>query len=203
MFKKCHLIAMVISFFVFGGCTVFEYLDGSSEEEMERHRMTRAELETELKDAEIENVYLKKRVDVLEKDNEEMRVENEKALEGLKSDTTDEKKDVGNEKAVEQKETSDTQAVKDIGKLKIKVLSGDGNIRSAKQMASRLKKMGYHVKRVDFAPKSTFSKNTLFFAAGTRKQAEALSRRLGGSTVLKPLSWSSIFDIIVVTGRSG
>ena len=126
-----------------------------------------------------------------------MKVESEKAVGNLKSETTDEKKDA------EPKEEKDTQAVTDIGKLKIKVLSGDGNINSAKQMASRLKKMGYHVKRVDFAPKSTFWKNTLYFAKGSRKQAEALSRRLGGSTVIKPLSWSSIFDIIVVTGRSG
>jgi chromosome segregation ATPase len=197
MFQKCHFISIFVFIFVFGGCTAFEYLDGSSEEEIKKHRMTRTDLERELKDTEMENVYLKERVDVLEKDNERIRAENEKAPAILKSKTMEKKKET------EQDEKTDAQAVTDIGKLKIKVLSGDGNIKSAKKMASRLKKMGYDVKRVDFAPKSTFSKNTLFFAKGIRKQAEALSRSLGGSTVIKPLSWYSIFDIIVVTGRSG
>jgi predicted RNase H-like nuclease (RuvC/YqgF family) len=85
--------------------------------------------------------------------------------------------------------------------LKIKVLSGDNSLPSAKKAASKLKKNGYTVKRVDMAPSSKFSGNLVFYSKGMKREAEAIAKLFGGNTRTKPLSWPSVFDIIFVTGK--
>jgi hypothetical protein len=82
------------------------------------------------------------------------------------------------------------------------VLSGYGDLNSAKEMAEMLKAMGYRVKSIDYASRSSFSRNTVFFAPEFKKEAEMLVSRLGGDMILKPLSWYSIFDLVVVTGKN-
>ena len=62
--------------------------------------------------------------------------------------------------------------------------------------------MGYPVKLIDKAPRSDFKVNTIFFAPGYQAAAAALAKQLGRGTVSKPLTWQSIFNIIIVTGRS-
>jgi biotin carboxyl carrier protein len=83
--------------------------------------------------------------------------------------------------------------------LKIKVLSGDGKLPSARRMAKRLIKMGYKVQTVDLAPRWKIKKNVVFYSEDCRQEAEQILKRLGGKTVIKPLSWPSIFNLIVVT----
>ena len=90
----------------------------------------------------------------------------------------------------------------DIQKLEIKVLSGNGNINSAKEMAKRLGNMGYKIKLFHYAPRSDFSQNTVYSTPKFRKEAKRLVDRLGGSTIFKDLSWPSAFDLIVVTGKN-
>ena len=90
----------------------------------------------------------------------------------------------------------------DIQKLEIKVLSGNGNINSAKEMAKRLGNMGYKIKLFHYAPRSDFSQNTVYSRPKFRKEAKRLVDRLGGSTIFKDLSWPSAFDLIVVTGKN-
>lgn len=90
----------------------------------------------------------------------------------------------------------------DIGQLKIKVLSGNGHLNSALKMAQRLKKMAYKITRIDSAPRSDFSRNTVFFARNVESQGRRLVASLGGQTICKPLSWHSAFDLIVVTGKN-
>jgi hypothetical protein len=85
--------------------------------------------------------------------------------------------------------------------LRIKVLSGDGDIKSAKALEKRLKKEGYGIERVDMAPYDTFSRHTVFYAEGRKNDAETMARVLGGKTITKPLTWFSIFDIIAVSGK--
>jgi TolA-binding protein len=85
--------------------------------------------------------------------------------------------------------------------LKVKVLSGNGNILSAKQMSKRLIKMGYMVKNTGMASRSDFAANTVYFASNYQKEAKQMAVRLGGKTIYKPMTWSSEFHIIVVTGR--
>ncbi|MGA1795428.1 MAG: LytR C-terminal domain-containing protein [bacterium] len=93
-------------------------------------------------------------------------------------------------------------AKSDIGTLKIKVLSGDGDIDSAHRMASHLKQMGYTVRLVDHAPTSNFTHDTVFYALRSKSEGEALVARLGGNTTLKFISWPSQYDLMVVTGKN-
>ncbi|MHB8909536.1 MAG: LytR C-terminal domain-containing protein [Syntrophales bacterium] len=83
----------------------------------------------------------------------------------------------------------------------IKVLAGDGDIASARGLAKQLGKMGYRVKLVDRAPRSDFEVTTVYYGADHRAAAETMAKRLGGGATARPLTWSSSFDIIVVTGR--
>ena len=61
--------------------------------------------------------------------------------------------------------------------------------------------MGYRVKLTDRAPRSDFEVTTVYYGTDYRASAETMAKRLGGGAVAKPLTWSSSFDIIVVTGR--
>ncbi len=85
--------------------------------------------------------------------------------------------------------------------LAIKVLAGDGNIASARSLSKRLGKMGYRVKLIDKAPRSDFDTTTVYYGSDHRAAAETMAKRLGGGIATRPLTWSSAFDIIIVTGR--
>lgn len=84
--------------------------------------------------------------------------------------------------------------------IRLKVLSGDGKIDSARRMAKRLAALGYKVENVGMAESSDYPANTVYFAANHKKEAKALSSRLGRDTIVKPLTWKSVFSLIVVTG---
>lgn len=86
--------------------------------------------------------------------------------------------------------------------FKVKVLSGNGDINSAKEMAKKLSDMGYEVGRVGHATRSNFARNTVFFSDDAQEEARRLVSVLGGETVMRPITWSSSYNIIVVTGLS-
>lgn len=90
----------------------------------------------------------------------------------------------------------------DSQKLIIKVLSGDGTLNSAKAMSQRLKELGYKIALIDSAPKSSFVRNTIYFASAYKTEAQRLGSLLVGKAILKPLSWHSRFNLIVVTGKN-
>jgi hypothetical protein len=83
--------------------------------------------------------------------------------------------------------------------VSIKVLSGDGNMTSAKSLSSKLKKHGFTIERIDLAPTSDFSKDTVFYAKKSVEDAKFVKEQLGKDAVMKPLTWKSKFDLIVVT----
>ncbi len=56
--------------------------------------------------------------------------------------------------------------------------------------------------RIDRAPRADFPVNTVYFAAGCEEEATRVAGQLGKGTVSKPLSWPSVFDLIIVTGLS-
>jgi outer membrane protein len=87
--------------------------------------------------------------------------------------------------------------------IKIKVLSGDGNIRPARRMAEQLESLGYSVASIDLAPKSNFTQHTIYFSANFFGEAESLAARLNDDNIrLKPLTWPTAFDIILVAVES-
>jgi len=88
-------------------------------------------------------------------------------------------------------------------KLKIKVLSGNGDLNSAKALAKQLVQIGYYIKHIDYAPRSNFLNTTIYFSANYKDPAETIAANIGnGDTILKPLSWPSEFDLILVTGHT-
>ncbi len=83
---------------------------------------------------------------------------------------------------------------------RIKVLGGDGRTASAREAAGRLEGMGYKVERIDRAD-SRYSSPIIYYAAGFEDSAKDIAGRLGGGAKIKPLTWNSIFDIIVLTEK--
>jgi len=195
--------------FVLQGCVVLDYFRGTSEEHG--------------KSAELIDANLQKQIDALEQENKILREENEERLsragnenkrlneeiKGLHQENrriTDQNKllkDQIDKRKFEKKILSQSNKTKkSLNRLIIKVLSGDGDIGSAEKMAKKLKNMGYTVKSIDYAPRANFLRDTVYFAPEFRNEAERFVSRLGGNKVLKPLTWSSAFDLIVVTGRN-
>ena len=87
----------------------------------------------------------------------------------------------------------------DLKTLKVKVLSGTGKMSSARVMSKKLTGMGYKIESVGMAPRPNFAANTVFYAPGYQKEAQDLTTRLGENAICKPLTWSSVFHIIVVS----
>lgn len=87
------------------------------------------------------------------------------------------------------------------GVLKVKVLSGSGDIASAQKMFRRLRKMGYRIRAVDMAPSSNFKATTIFYAPGYEEEGRRMAGRLGKGTVCRRLTWTSVYHLIVVTGK--
>jgi hypothetical protein len=69
-------------------------------------------------------------------------------------------------------------------------------------MAKKLRSMGYSIRAVDLAPQSSFSRDTVYFTSRSHQQAKRLLSRLGSNVILKPLTWPSVFDLIIVTGKN-
>lgn len=92
-----------------------------------------------------------------------------------------------------------TQYTNGLSGLKVKVLSGDGSMKSASSMARELKALGLSVERIAMAPTTNFSRHTVFYSKGMQDRASEIARNIGNDAIIKPLSWKSVFDFIVVT----
>lgn len=225
--KKDYVIILMVC----GGLLVYGCAGGPSqysreepETKAEGPRTTRDELWVENEKLKISNAELQKQIAVLGKENQRIIDEGEGKLARLREESqllslqikelTEENQRIVIKNQVLAKKlaelhcrgepcpTAARKAEKDIGTGKIKVLSGDGNLRSAREMARRLEKIGYRVRAIDLAPHVSFSRNTVYFAPGFHGAAKGLVSSLGGKAILKPLSWPSIFDLIIVTVKN-
>ena len=88
--------------------------------------------------------------------------------------------------------------------VRMKVLSGDGRLESARRVAAVLRERGYDVDAVGMAPSKGFEADTVFYADGfeaaAARVAGNLAESLGRGARTRPLTWSSVYEIIVVTG---
>ncbi len=82
----------------------------------------------------------------------------------------------------------------------VKVLAGTTDLQAAKDMAAFLTRNGFPVRAVDFATTSGYKFDTVFYAEGFESHAQQVAEALGGKTIIKPLTWQSVFDIIAVKG---
>ena len=224
MIRACLIIFIVHLCFIFQGCATSEHLEGSSKEEAEEFKMTKEEMWNEMERLKVENANLQRKIDTLREEKQRIRDENESNMASMRDQNEVLNEQVNRLKEENQRITDDNQLLakrlaelqlkhetlasgsyeleKDIGKLKIKVLSGDGNLNSAKEMASKLRNMDYKIELIHYAPRSNFLRDTVYFAPKFQKEAERLAFSLGGNTVVKPLSWTSVFDLIAVTGKN-
>ena len=212
MIRAYLIIFIVYLCLIFQGCATSEHLEASSKD-IERFKMTKEEMWDEIQKLKIKNWKLERQIGVLEKENQRIRDQNELLNEQINKLKEESQVVRDQNQALAKKlntlqlkyETSSSESYppeEDIREIRIKVLTGDGNLDSAKEMAKKLRQMGYEIESIDRAPQSDFLQNTVFFAPEFQYKAKRLVSRLGGNTIVKPLSWYSIFDIIIVTGKN-
>ena len=112
---------------------------------------------------------------------------------------------VNTTKTAEQVESLQSKVIAQYAKknemdtISIKILSGTGDLDIAKGMAKHLKYLEYDIAAIDYAPRSNFTQNTIYFNDNAKTQAEELASDLASTKpILKFLSWSSQFDLILV-----
>ncbi|MBI2061206.1 MAG: LytR C-terminal domain-containing protein [Nitrospirae bacterium] len=84
--------------------------------------------------------------------------------------------------------------------LSIKVLNGTRTTGRAAQMGSFLKKHGFTVSKVDKADK-IFDSTVIYYKDGARDDAKKIADLMPSTQSIKPLSWESQFDLIIVVGN--
>jgi hypothetical protein len=219
MGKKHLYITGIVMIFLFSGCASLKCLDGSCERQIKELQVSSDDLKKEMAKLDADNKEKDKmisskqeEISVLQKNQTalngrikdlqdevlRMRKQREDGTAAIQSETLSEKQTAP--KAEGAADTRDKKA-EQAKPLKIKVLAGDGRIASARLVARKLEKTGLKVEIVDLAPRANFSADTVYYLPDHEKDAKEIAGRLGKKTLLKPMTWSSAFNIIVVTGK--
>jgi hypothetical protein len=213
MFKRYSLVFMLTIGLAFQGCaapkpTVIDSDIGSEREN---------EIYKEIRIIKVDVERLHEQIDTFKESNQQPIIENEKEIARVI-----ERNQLLNQEVNKLREDNETlkkkllniqievntvapvppEAEKDIGTLKIKVLCGDGDLDYAVKMAEKLQTFGYKIPLIDKAPRSNFKVTTLYFKPNTKNEVKRLGSKLGIEHILKPLSWSSGYNIIVVTSKN-
>ena len=193
MFRNCLIMFIVLQLGVFCGCATLEQIDGSPKEEIEKLRMTKDQMWNKMTGLEKGNADLKRKINVTERETKSIQDRDRKKIADLELQHK-----LLDEQMKKLKETN--RKIKSEKGVLLKVLIGNNSLNSAREMAKKLRNMGYKIKLIDFAPTSNFSQDTVFYASGSKNEARRIASYLGSNTITKPISWYSIFDIIAVTG---
>jgi len=204
MFRRllCLIVVLVLVTAV-SGCFVTQDTYVKKEQEAGSLAAANADLDRKNKELQAENTELKKQValkdDLLQKKSEEIAKQDAKQAEMVNEvDRMKAQLSKSREAAIEESPAAKKPAGPKA--LRIKVLSGDGKADSAKKMARRITSMGYKVESMGMAQSADYPANTVYFAPKYKAEAKALATKLGKETISKPLSWKSVFNLIVVTG---
>lgn len=173
------------------GCTALNSFDKGSKEDIERSKASIAHLNEQIAALNKEVKTLKTELQQIKED------EQEEAGEDSLNNQTDAVKEETIKKALDAKRVS-LKKEATIKPLKIKVLSGNGKLSVARGMSKKLTGMGYKIEDIGVASRKDFKTNTIYFAAEYQKEAESLSAKLGDTATSKPMTWPSVFHIIVV-----
>ena len=192
------------------GCSYFDKWDYGGSRAKDQPKISKEEMWNEIERLKEDNQKLRGQIYRLKKQTEEnkqleaqagkLNEENKQAL-AEKSDLEQKLSRLEEEKKALESKLTDLEMRKDPSKINISVLSGDGEIKPALETSSLLRQLGYQVKRVGLAPRPSFKKNTVFYAENYKPAADDLVKILGKQARSKPLTWSSVYDIIVVTGK--
>ncbi len=211
MLRRSICLVMILALLtMLSGCFVAQSTYRLKEEEAETLSKNVADLDKKNKDLtsqneklQVENNDLKKQVaakdDLLQKKSEEIARQDAKQA-AMVSELDRMKAQLAKSKQTTIEESAPAKKPTGLKSIRMKVLSGDGKVASAKKMAKRLTSMGYKVEGVGMADHSDYPAHTIYFASKYKKEAKALAKKLGKETITKPLTWKSVFSLIVVTG---
>ena len=194
MYMRTLCIFTLVFCLATSGCTALDSSSKNTTEELQRSEASIAQLNEQMAAVNKELTSLKSEVQKM-KEAEAAAVSETGKKEQVKevdiSKRDEMKKSADEKQAVEEKETI-------LKNLKVKVLSGNGKLPTARQMSKRLIAMGYKVEDIGTATRTDYEVNTIYFASDYKKEAQRLAARLGGKTIAKPLTWSSVYHIIIV-----
>ena len=201
MHTRPSFIFTLILCLVTAGCAALNYQDKTAED-LQRSKASIAQLNEQVASLNKEITLLKAEVQKM-KAGEAPPVSEEKGAAASETEKKEKVKEVDISKNDEvKKPAEETPAVEakatGIKDIKIKVLSGNGKLATARQFSKKLIDMGYRVEDIGNASRADYKANTIYFASNFKKEAQSLAARLGDKTVVKPLTWSSVYHIIVV-----
>jgi hypothetical protein len=181
------------------GCSALDFSGRNTTEELQRSKASIAQLNEQMAAVNKELGSLKSEVQKMkgaEAVTKDSSVTGEMGKKEQVKEVDISKRDEMKKPTDEKQSMEGTEAsLKD---LKVKVLSGNGKLPTAKQMSKRLVVMGYRVADIGIAVRADYKVNTIYYAPDYRAEAQRLAVQLGGKTIAKPLTWTSFFHIIVV-----
>jgi Tfp pilus assembly protein PilN len=199
------VISMLFVAILVSGCAgIQKCMDGSYDKQISELTIANSELKKEI--ARVEEVVKKDGQILAEKQAaiKELEAENESLFKKVKQFEMQNEKQKLEQAAVEQKPVPVPPPVKekpDLKKVRIKILAGKAQMAKAKGFSTKLKGKGYKVERVNRAQKA-FAKTTVYYASGFEKEAKAISRELGPRSITQPLTWKSVFNVIIGIGKN-
>ncbi len=213
MFRNSVIMALLMSLaLVLSGCVVQKSAYQRKYDEADRLGMEVASLQQQNKALAEENEGLRQQVQELSADRQEpvetVRPTSTAAPAGKEAPKAAEEKitESPQEKAAVTPQAETAKPVpekKDMGlkSIRLKVLSGNGKMSSARKMAGRLTRLGYKVEVVGMATTPDYARDTVYYKPDFEMQAVEMAKKLGGKAITKPMSWSSVFDVIAVAGK--
>jgi hypothetical protein len=167
------------------GCTALDYSGRNTTEELQRSKASIAQLNEQMAAVNKELTLLKSEVQKMKeaeaatKDNSmagETGASKEKEAAVPETGKKEQVKEVDISKRDEMKKSADEkQAVEgkeaSLKNLKVKVLSGNGKLPTARQMSKRLIAMGYRVEDIGTATRTDYAVNTIYFASDYKTES--------------------------------
>ncbi|MGO9136336.1 MAG: LytR C-terminal domain-containing protein [Syntrophales bacterium] len=187
------------------GCAGLDISGKNTNEELQRSKASIAQLNEQVASVNKELTLLKAEVQKMKEEEAAGKETSIKEKEAAVAETGKKAqvKEVDISKRDEIKKSADEKQSMEgkdasLKALRVKVLSGNGKLPTARQMSKKLITMGYKVEDIGIAARTDYTVNTIYFASNYKTEAQRLAAQLGGKTIAKPLTWSSVFHIIVV-----
>jgi hypothetical protein len=196
---SCALLLVVLLLSACG--TYSKHVVGLTPEEMEKEKANKDDLWEENKKLKAKNEkILSTDKAVLSKSKQ--LITDYKALQGEQARLQERVQSLENQIAETDERAGDTErkgALPGKGRVKIKVLSSNGDLETARAAARKLEALGYPASKTDLVQRK-YDGTKVYYAETFEPQARDIASGLGGGPVkLQPLTWHSVFDIIVVT----
>jgi regulator of replication initiation timing len=164
-----------------------------------------ADMQQDLAQCRAENEALAKQTAVVKKEEQSgiKRLQQENLALALQVKELQDQLDKGKKETAEAGAKKATaQSASDLksskSKTRIKVLWGNGKPASAKKLAARLTSLGYKVEKTGTATRQNYRNNMVYYSKDAKYTAQKLARQLKAE--VKPLTWKSEFNILVVAG---